>query len=161
MWPASQRLRARELGNAVSSATHLDDVYLAFEARLAAVQGADLDVVARLNLPSASARQHRLVSVTAPTTTNTEAYRDSDLARVEDRIVGGRAYRVRANDQIATRTEANRLEEQVRRALTDPAWQADWHVVYEGTTRGTGGSGAEWWVSDQTFRVTRDAVLGG
>jgi hypothetical protein len=145
----------------MTSETRTSDVVSEVEARLAAIEGAGLDVLPRLNLPGSASRAHKLASVTIAATTNTGQYRDIDLARVDDRVVVSLAYRVRANDQIASRNEAMELEDAVRVALTDPSWHADWHVAYLSTDRRPGEKSAEWWLSDQTFRVTRDAQLGG
>lgn len=142
--------------------TRLSYVLSEFDARLAAMVDGPT-VIDRIRLPDAgtSPGQHKLVSVEATTTSNSEQYRDRGLARVVDEVRVSLAYRVRPNAQKVARGEALDLEEQIREWLTTPSWHADWHVAYEGSTRRAGSTAAEWWLSEQTFRVTRDAELGG
>jgi hypothetical protein len=140
----------------------INDVIDAFEERLSEAP-LSLDLMPRIQMPQAANRSRTMrgFSVDAPSTSNTDEYRDIDLASAEDQVLVTLFYAINAKDQKASRREAHALEEQVRELLVDPSWRGEWHVRWRTTTRGPDPQTAETYRITQTFTVSRDASLGG
>lgn len=137
-------------------------VLLAFEERLA-LPALALQSMDRLELPQAitSQRSYRGVHVEVPTTTNTDQYRDIDLARVDENVIVTLFFRLGPKDQKQGRTDALRLEKRIRETLVDTSWRPEWHVRFRTTSRGPDPASAEVYRITQTFLITRDDSLGG
>jgi hypothetical protein len=105
---------------------------------------------------------HRGIAVQIPSTDNTGLYRDDSFALASDRVEVALTYRVRPQEQRASRREAITLEEQIREVLVSESWQRDLHVSYVGTSqRGPHPNSSEWFLITQVFATRRDAQLGG
>lgn len=105
---------------------------------------------------------HRGVNVRPSSSTNTGAYRDRSLARVQDGLVVEMAYKITPTAQRASRDSALLLEEQIRKLLTGSHPSLAGFVAYQGTpSRGLHPADGTWWITVQNFTIDRDAVLGG
>jgi hypothetical protein len=106
---------------------------------------------------------HRGVLLAADSSINTQQYRDTTLARVQDSLRVEFGYRIISRKQKARRNEAMVLEEQLRRLLTTgPLLLNSAILSYIGTpNRRLHPQSHEWWITTMTFSVARDAILGG
>ena len=121
-----------------------------------------LDRVGPLTQCAPEALLHRGVNVRPGASLNTGAYRDRDLARVQDTLTVEMAYKITPVAQRASRDSALLLEEQVRKLLTGAHPALAGHVAYQGTpSRGLHPADGTWWITVQNFTIDRDAVLGG
>lgn len=105
-------------------------------------------------------RRHKGVAVWRQGTRNTEAYRDQDLARVQDTIVVEISYRVSPKAQHTSAQAARDLCDDVIQVVADcdEATLAPYHPIFLGEDEQHLG---EWVVTRQRYRLTRDQQLGG
>ena len=106
-------------------------------------------------------RAHKSVRVTAPASSNTLQYRDQGLARVEDEIQVELLYTAVPTGQRARERECIRHAAKVRAWLTDGIWLRTFRPTWLRETRGPVPGDAQLYQITQTYRVTRDARLGG
>jgi hypothetical protein len=147
-----------------ASVVPLSMVRQAFIERLQAAP-LSLTYMDRIDLPNAgsTARLDRSAHVRVPRTTPGREGRGSSAAHVLDEVEVYLFTRVNPKAQAASEDEAADLEDATRAHLTaHHAWMGEWRVTYQGTpARGPSTTSAEWYVSQQTFTVSRYAALGG
>ena len=148
----------------VAEVVPLVAVRRAFIARLQAAP-LSLTYMDRIDLPNAgaSAGLDRSAHVRVSRTTPQREGRGSGAVHVVDEVDVFLFTRVNPKAQAASEDEAAELEDATRAHLTaHHAWHGEWRVTYQGTSaRGPSTTSAEWYVSQQTFTVSRYAALGG
>ena len=149
------------------AAVELELLVKAFEKRLKTIPTVNL--IDRIAPPTASPNQlaHRGVTISVPSTTVLATYAQTDLVRVSDQLVVTLAYRVNSKNQKTARAADYKLERQIRVKLTDPSWYR-YAVKSDGTQAVEVHVGPVtrqnlecWIVSNMTFTVQRDELLGG
>lgn len=104
-------------------------------------------------------RAHKGVAVWRETTTNTELYRDQNLARVEDVIVVRTSWRLSPKNQRASMDAAHDWAASICVQVADVNGTfAPLHPTFLSEEEEHEG---EWLTITQRYRMTRDHLLGG
>lgn len=98
--------------------------------------------------------------VAVPSTENTEGFRGRSTIEGAEQVVVTVAYKIRPNNQRASRDEAERLEEDIRRRIMLLRGPLRYYrPTFVGAVRGVSEASAEWWISTQTFQFLRSVSV--